>query len=65
MVVHVLTLFTYIGIPEVTILPSCISDWINWNKLRSGLQRRADVVEVDLLHVQAAAAGLDVVLEHL
>ena len=29
------------------------------------LQRGADVVEVDLLRVEAAAAGLDVVLEHL
>lgn len=30
-----------------------------------GLQRGADVVELDLLRVQAAAAGLDVVLHHL
>src|SRR5690606_37623836 len=30
-----------------------------------GLQRGADVVELDLLRVQGAAAGLDVVLHHL
>ncbi len=30
-----------------------------------GLQRRADIVEVDLLRVQGAATGLDVVLELL
>ena len=30
-----------------------------------GLQRRADIVELDFLRVQAAPRGLDVVLEHL